>query len=108
VRETKRKSTFTNLVESVLDQPEFYVELVVQLAKEETGKEIARQIAKALNEVTAPSEKDEEDLETVKTKIPAKMNKKQYVMMKPEHHLIEALASYKTLKTSMEKVLNKV
>ena len=33
------------------------------------------------------------------------MSKKQYAMMRPEHHLIEALANYRAIRATMQKII---
>ena len=94
VRELKRKSVYPELMSSVLDQPETYKELAIVLANENSGREVSRQIAKAVSEITAQP-MDE-----------GKKSKKQYVMMRPEHHLIEALANYGNIRNSMVTMLS--
>jgi len=84
VRELKRKGAFANLMSTVLDQPEAYTELAMVLANENTGKEVSRRIAKAVNDVTPETTLDEST-----------------TILRPEHHLIEALGSYNSIKTSM-------
>ncbi len=123
VREMKRQGAFDKLVETILDQPETYKEFAINLADENKGKEISRNLAKAINEITAPPEGDnDEELTPPSKKMPRnddsigprgqpvkpEMNarKKQYVMMRPEHHLIEALANYKALRATMKRVID--
>jgi hypothetical protein len=142
VREIKRNGDFPKLVESILNQPELYNELAIGLAHEIKGKEIARQMAKAINEITAPSaskkedyddEDDEEDesKRTTSEKMPPnetagkgsptiaksvsgaevadnniRQSRKQYVMMRPEHHLIEALANYRAIRATMKNIVD--
>lgn len=151
VRELKRKGSFEKLLESILDQPETYSEIAYRLANESKGKEAARQLAKAINEIAAEStdapatddmvrekpasrnmpQNDSEinargqavpPSQNVRTppanfrnpktvqdvQLPANttdimMTQKQ-PMMRPEHHLIEALAGYKSIKTIMKKL----
>ena len=118
VREIKHKGDFAKLTESLLNQPEFYQELAIILASDE-GRNVAWQIAKAINEITAPpgtkDDVEEDDDKAHHTKsvknTPVEdpnimRSKKQYVMMQPEHHLIEALASYKSIKGTMKKIVD--
>jgi hypothetical protein len=135
VREIKRKGGFNKLVEAVLDQPETYSEIAINLSNEQRSKDISRQLAKALNEITSPPEADTIDkpaskkmphkddsadengkpaspddnvrkAKTVKD-VPAEdSNIMQSKMMRPEHHLIEALASYRNLRSTMIKTLS--
>jgi len=132
VREIKRNGDFPKLVESILNQPELYNELAIGLAHETKGKEIARQMAKAINEITAPSaSEDDESKRTTSDKMPPNeiagkerptiaksvggtpvgdnnimRSRKQYVMMRPEHHLIEALANYRAIRATMKNIVD--
>lgn len=123
VREIKRKGNFEKLVEAILHQPETYTELAINLADSTRGKEIARQIARAINEITAPPA----DIKTNKKKKeegkgrPAKngpndqeFNQNDDVnintggkMLKAEHHLIEALMNYNSIKFTIQEMLSK-
>ncbi len=153
VRELKRKGGFEKLLEAVLDQPETYNEIACRLANESKGKETARQLARAINEIAAEAtdgpatddmvrekpasrnmpQNDSEinargqavppsqnvrtpptNFRTPKTvngtQLPAnttdiQMSQKQ-PMMRPEHHLIEALAHYKSIKNVMKKLVD--
>jgi hypothetical protein len=137
VREIKRQGDFPAFVKAVLDQPETYSEIAINLADNTKGKDISRQLAKALNEITAPpvdTETDDdipkqrpEDVvkqEPASKKVPrdessintrgqpvepdmnARQMKKQYVMMRPEHSLIEALANYKAIRATMKHIVD--
>lgn len=141
VRELKRKGDFAPLISAILTQPETYVEIAARLANETHGKDIARQLAKAINEITAEPATDDivpekpasksmprsddtinsrgepvvPEMSARKAKrvkdIPTEadnilQSKKQYVMMHPEHNLIEALANYKAIRTTMKKLVN--
>lgn len=136
VREIKRNGDFPKLAESILNQPELYNELAIGLSHETKGKEIARQMAKAINEITAPiseetapsaSEDDESKRKTSDKMPPDEIagkgkptksvegtpvpgsnimrSKKQYAMMRPEHHLIEALANYRAIRATMKNIV---
>lgn len=153
VREIKRKGGFNALIETVLNHPETYTAIACKLANESKGKEVARQLAKAINEIAAeatdvpatddmvkekPASKTmpQNDSEinargqavppnqnsrtapanfrnpkTVKdVQLPANsgniMMTQNQSMMRPEHHLIEALANYKSIKTIMKKLID--
>lgn len=118
VREIKRKEGFNKLIEVILAQPETYTEIAIALANESKGKEISSQLAQAINEITAPPEsEDDDEVKPRKTKSikgqPIEMgkdnvlaSKKQYAMMKPEHHLIEALMKYNNIKDSIKNFLS--
>lgn len=122
VREIKRKGGLHYLVEAILDQPETYGEIAAKLANESKGKNVARQLAKAINEITAEPASDDIPEKPASKKMPPKddsinsrgqpvppeMNsrKKQYVMMQPEHNLIEALANYKSIRTAMKNLVS--
>jgi len=152
VREIKRKGGFEKLVESVLNHPETYNEIAYRLANESKGKEAARQLARAINEIAseatdAPATDDmvkerpaskfmpQDDSEinargqavtpnqnvrtppvnVRKSKTvegtplpagPANINMSISQMMRPEHHLIEALSHYKSIKTVMKKLVD--
>lgn len=141
VREMKRKGDFEPLISAILSQPETYAEIAIRLASESHGKNIARQLAKAINEITAGPASDDiipekpasrgmpanddsinnrgqpvepdHNVRRAKTikDVPAEANnimqsKKQYVMMRPEHHLIEALANYKAIRSTMKKIVD--
>jgi hypothetical protein len=140
VREVKRKGDFPPLISAILSQPETYAEIAARLANESHGKDIARQLAKAVNEITAgpaaddivpekPASKSkprnddsinargqsvvpDENVRKAKTvkDIPTEagnilQSKKQYVMMRPEHNLIEALANYKSIRATMKNIV---
>lgn len=71
VRELKRKGDFAPLVAAVLKQPETYIEIAARLANESHGKEVSRQLAKAINEITAePASKDAIPEEPASKKMP--------------------------------------
>jgi hypothetical protein len=135
VREAKRQGALAKLVESVLNQPETYDEIAINLANVEKGKDISRNLARAINEITAPPEDEDEKpaskkmppnkdsidtrgrpvrpeenvrhARTVKDDIHVDdKNIMASKMMRPEHHLIEALASYRTIRASMNKLLH--
>ncbi len=119
VREIKRKGNFDKLMESILNQPETYTEFAISLASVDNSKNIARQLAKAINEITAPPEAEEDEEMPPKEKTrKAKKVKDTPVsddnimmsqgsgMIKPEHSLIEALASYKNIKSTMLKLIS--
>lgn len=142
VRELKRKGDFTPLISAILSQSETYAEIAARLANESHGKDISRQLAKAINEITAdtasnddiirekPASKSmpinadsinprgkpvvpEENSRHAKTVKGVQVDddsimqsKKQYVMMRPEHHLIEALANYKAIRSTMKKIID--
>lgn len=129
VREIKRNGDFANLMVAILNQPEAFSEIAINVAADE-GK--ARQIAKALNETVAEPIAAEEDEDT---KSPKKsMNRKKdfrpqepasekmppkddtnvqpdgsppSTMMRPEHALIQALANYKNIRETMQEVLGR-
>jgi hypothetical protein len=109
VREMKRKGDFVKLVEAVLAQPETYGEIATALASPSKGKNVAHQLAKAVNEITAPAANDIENPRKAKTVkgIPTEadnimISKK----LRPEHNLIEALANYGSIKMAMRKLVN--
>jgi hypothetical protein len=141
VRELKRKGGFEPLMSVILSQPETYVEIAARLANESKGKDVARQLAKAINEITAepatddivperpasrtmPRKEDsinsrgqsvvpEDNARRAKTiqGTPTEagnilQSRKQNVMMRPEHNLIEALANYRAIRTTMKKLVD--
>lgn len=136
VRELKRKGDFATLIETVLSQPETYNEIAASLASPSRGKDIARQLAKAVNEITAEPAADDIVPETPASKkmppnrdsinargepvqpehnarkaktvkgVPAEDNNIMQSMMRPEHTLIEALANYKSIRTAMKKLVD--
>lgn len=132
VREIKRKGGLNSLVESVLNQPETFSEIAVKLANESHGKNIARQLAKAINEITAePADEDIPEKKASKSMppnddsinsrgkpvVPAKTVKdlptetdnilmSKGKKLRPEHNLIEALANYKSIRTVMKKLVD--
>lgn len=137
VREMKRKGDFQPLISAILSHPETYAEIAIRMANESHGKDIARKLAKAINEITAEPAQDDivpekpaskkmprnddsvnargqsvvpemnaRKAKTVKD-IPAETdNILQSQMMRPEHHLIEALANYKSIRATMKKLID--
>jgi len=136
VRELKRKGDFATLIETVLSQPETYNEIAASLASPSRGKDIARQLAKAVNEITAEPASDDIVPETPASKkmppnkdsinsrgepvqpehnarraktvkgVPAEDGNIMQSMMRPEHTLIEALANYKSIRMAMKKLVD--
>lgn len=137
VREMKRKGDFQPLISAILSHPETYAEIAIRMANESHGKDVARKLAKAINEITAEPAQDDivpekpaskkmprnddsinargqavvpemnaRKAKTVKD-VPAEAdNILQSQMMRPEHHLIEALANYKTIRATMKKFID--
>jgi nitrogen regulatory protein PII-like uncharacterized protein len=154
VREIKRKGGFAPLIATILSQPETYAEIAASLANESKGKEVARQLAKAINEITAEETEEPAVDDFVNKKTPNKQmiqqrqapmppngsqinargnpvepgmnartrpaktvqdtplpanstdNIMQSRMMRPEHHLIEALANYRSIRSAMKKLVD--
>jgi hypothetical protein len=59
VREMKRKGDFQPLISAILSHPETYAEIAIRMANESHGKDIARKLAKAINEITAEPATDD-------------------------------------------------
>ncbi len=138
LRELKRKGSFDKLVEAVLDHPETYATLAHNLADQSSrGKAIARQVAKAVSEITAEPAADDivpekpasrnmpanddiinargqavtPDMNARRAKsvkgVPTETdNIMQSRKLRPEHQLIEALANYKSIKSTMKKLVD--
>lgn len=110
VREIKRKGGLNSLVESVLSQPETFNEIAIKLANESHGKNIARQLAKAINEITAEPAGDDipekrRPAKTVKGLPTEADNILTSKKLRPEHNLIEALVNYKSIRAAMKKLV---
>jgi hypothetical protein len=85
VREVKRKGNFAELMQAILNQPEAYQEFAIAIASD-TSK--ARQVAKFINETTAPPVSEDEDDEEDEKQNPNMVRNKDKVQPKPASQMM--------------------